>query len=155
MVLWLPNQPQIRRDIFQVSQTSQTYHLHPDPTAAGGISLNMCQTHFHASMSGPARADIEVECIVHEGSTMTLPIWAMAQGSEAEANVWDNFGKLLVPDLLARGVDAPDLHLSAGKYMIIASVTGNTTMVIGAGVAKNEITLPQAQSIGHRSRAIG
>ena len=155
MLLWLPKQPQIRREILHVSQSSQVYNLHPDPTAVGGINLNLCQKHFHASLSGPERADLEVECIVHEGSTMTLPIWAVAQGQEAEVNVWDSFGKLVVPDLLARGSDAPDLRLNAGKYMIIASVTGTTTMVLGAGVAMNEVTLPQAQSVRRRSHATG
>lgn len=155
MLLWLPKQPQIRREILQVSKASQVYNLHPDPSAIGGINLNLCQKHFHASLSGPERADLEVECIVHEGSTMTLPIWAVAQGQEAEVNVWDSFGKLVVPDLLTRGIDAPDLLLNAGKYMIIASVTGTTTMVLGAGVAMNEVTLPQAQSVRRHLRAMG
>ena len=151
--LWLPKQPQISREIFQIPKTSQTYALQPNPNATGGITLDLCQTHFHASLSGPERADLEVECIVHESSTMTLPIWAVAQGPEAEANLWDSFGKLVVPDLLTRGIDAPDLLLNAGKYMIIASVTGTTTMVLGAGVAMNEVTLPQTHSARRRSRS--
>jgi hypothetical protein len=61
----------------------------------------------------------------------------------------------VVPDLLARGSDAPDLRLNAGKYMIIASVTGTTTMVLGAGVDMNEVTLPQAQSVRRRLHATG
>ena len=68
---------------------------------------------------------------------------------------WDSFGKLVVPDLLARGSDAPDLRLNAGKYMIIASVTGTTTMVLGAGVAMNEVTLPQTHSARRRARSTG
>ena len=155
MLLWLPKQPQISREIFQIPKTSQTYALQPNPNATGGITLDLCQTHFHASLSGPERADLEIECHVLEGETMTLPLWAVAQGPEAEANLWDSFGKLVVPDLLARGIDAPDLLLNAGKYMIIASVTGSTTMVLGAGVAINEVTLPQTQSARRRSRSIG
>ena len=153
--LWLPKQPQISREIFHIPKTSQTYALQPNPNATGGITLDLCQTHFHASLSGPERADLEVECIVHESSTMTLPIWAVAQGPEAEANLWDSFGKLVVPDLLTRGIDAPDLLLHAGKYMIIASVTGTTTMVLGAGVAMNEVTLPQTHSARRRSSSTG
>ncbi len=149
--LWLPKQPHISREIFHIPKTSQTYALQPDPNATGGITLNLCQTHFHASLSGPERADLEIECHVLEGETMTLPLWAVAQGPEAEANLWDSFGKLVVPDLLARGIDAPDLLLHAGKYMIIASVTGSTTMVLGAGVAMNEVTLPQTHSARRRS----
>ena len=153
MLLWLPKQPQISRQILHVSQSSQVYNLHPDPSAIGGITLNLCQTHFHASLSGPERADLEIECHVLEGETMTLPLWAVAQGPEAEANLWDSFGKLVVPDLLTRGIDAPDLLLHAGKYMIIASVTGTTTMVLGAGVAMNEVTLPQTHSARRRARS--
>ena len=153
MLLWLPKQPQIRREILQVSKASQVYNLHPDPSAIGGINLNLCQKHFHASLSGPERADLEIECHVLEGETMTLPLWAVAQGLEAEANLWDSFGKLVVPDLLTRGIDAPDLLLNAGKYMIIASVTGTTTMVLGAGVAMNEVTLPQIHSARRRARS--
>ena len=83
---------------------------------------------------------------------MTLPIWAVAQGPDADANLWDSFGRLVVPDLLTRGIDAADLFLNAGKYMIIASVTGNTTMVLGAGVAMTEVTLPLTAPVRSRVR---
>lgn len=142
ILLWLPKQPQIRREILRIPEASRLFSLHPDSTSIGGINLNLCKTHFHVSLSGPKRADIEVDCIVHEGPTMLLPIWAVAKGPEAEANMWDSFGKLVVPDLLTRGIDAPDLRLNAGKYIIFASVTGATTMVLGAGMAMNEVTLP-------------
>ena len=153
LLLWLPKQPPIRREILHISQDSQVYNLLPNPKLTGGISLNLCQKHFHASLSGPDRADLEIECVVHEGSTMTLPIWAVAQGPDADANLWDSFGRLVVPDLLTRGIDAADLFLNAGKYMIIASVTGNTTMVLGAGVAMSEVTLPLTAPVRSRSRS--
>jgi len=132
LIVWLPGQPQVRREILEVTGDPRTFTLRPDDTGAG-VSLLMAQDHFHAAMSGPERAEIEVHWLVCNPNGAEMPLWALAQGRDVEASVWDGFGSLLVPDVTARGPDAHDLTLPPGRYMLSAIVTGNASLLIGAG----------------------
>jgi len=132
LTVWLPGQPQVRREILQVTGDPRTFTLRPDDSRAG-VTLLMAEDHFHAAMSGPERAEIEVHWIVQNPNGVEMPLWALAQGRDVEASVWDGFGSLMVPDVTARGPDAHDLVLPPGRYMLSAIVTGQASLLIGAG----------------------
>ena len=132
MLVWLPGQPQVRREILQVAGEPRTFTLRPDESGAG-VTLLMASDHFHAALTGPERAEIEVHWRVQNPTGLAVPLWALAQGRDVEASVWDGFGALLVPDVIARGPDAPEIVLGPGRYMLSAIVTGHASLMIGAG----------------------
>jgi len=132
MVVCLPGQPQVRREVLQVTGEPRTFTLRPDDSGAG-VTLLMAEDHFHAAMAGPEQAEIEVHWLVQNANGASMPLWALAQGRDVEASVWDGFGSLLVPDVTARGPDAQDLVLTPGRYMLTAVVTGQASLLIGAG----------------------
>ena len=132
MAVCLPGQPQVRREILQVTGDPRTFTLRPDDSGAG-VTLLMAEDHFHAAIAGPEQAEIEVHWLVQNPNGATMPLWALAQGRDVEASVWDGFGLLMVPDVLTRGPDAQDLVLAPGRYMLTAIVTGHASLLIGAG----------------------
>lgn len=132
MVLWLPDRAVVRREVLHFSDEDRRFDLRPDASPAG-ISLRVRSDRFHALLSGPERADLEIEFVVTGDDGTELPMWALVHGREAEASVWDAFGRLAVPEIAARGADAPPLHLDRGRYTLTASALGSTTLVIGAG----------------------
>jgi hypothetical protein len=132
MAVCLPGQPQVRREILQVTGDPRTFTLRPDNSGAG-VTLLMAEDHFHAAIAGPEQAEIEVHWLVQNPNGATMPLWALAQGRDVEASVWDGFGLLMVPDVLTRGPDAQDLVLAPGRYMLTAIVTGHASLLIGAG----------------------
>jgi len=132
MVVCLPGQPQVRREILQVTGDPRTFTLRPDNSGAG-VTLLLAEDHFHAAIAGPEQAEIEVHWLVQNPNGATMPLWALAQGRDVEASVWDGFGSLMVPDVITRGPDAEDLVLAPGRYMLTAIVTGHASLLIGAG----------------------
>ncbi|NBX25253.1 MAG: hypothetical protein EBQ99_04290 [Planctomycetes bacterium] len=132
LVLWLPGRAVVRREVLHFSREDQRFELRPDGSPAG-ISLRIREDRFHAMLSGPERADVEVEFTVEDPRGLSLPLWALVHGREAEVSVWDAFGRLAVPDVTARGADAAPLNLPMGRYTMTASALGSTTLVIGAG----------------------
>jgi hypothetical protein len=132
LVLWLPGRAVVRREVLHVSDEDRRFDLRPDESPAG-LSLRIRQDRFHALLSGPERADLEVEFVVEDPQGISLPMWALVHGREAEVSVWDAFGRLAVPDLAARGTDAAPLTLEMGRYVLNASALGTTTLIVGAG----------------------
>jgi len=132
LVLWLPGRALVRRELFRPEGEDQFFELRPDGSPAG-ISLRIRADRFHAVLSGPERADVEVEFTIDDPRGARLPLWALVHGREAEVSVWDAFGRLAVPDVTARGADAGPLLLATGRYTLTASALGTTTLVIGAG----------------------
>jgi len=132
MTLWLPGHPVVRREILRLDECSHEWVLRPDGSGAG-ISLNLQGDGLLLSLAGPERADVELELQVDEPG-LRLMLWGIARGSDAEAALWDCFGKLAVPDLLARTPDAEMLDLATGRYLLSASVSGSTTAMIGVGM---------------------
>ena len=132
MMVCLPGQPPVRREIMRVAGESRTFTLCPDASGAG-TTLRMAEDHFHATLAGPEQAEIEVYWLVRNPNGVTVPLWALARGRDVEASLWDGFGTLLVPDVLARGLDAPDVILTPGRYQLTAIVAGHASLVIGAG----------------------
>lgn len=149
MMVWLPGQPQVRREILQVTGDPRTFMLRPDDSGAG-VTLLMAEDHFHAALAGPEQAEIEVHWLVRNPNGMSMPLWALAQGRDVEANLWDGFGSLLVPDVTARGPDAEDLKLQPGRYMLTAIATGRSSLLVGAGRPCVE-----ALGLGTRKRNVG
>lgn len=132
MLLWLPGRPVVRREVFHVGSEDRRFDLRPDESAAG-ITLRIRQDRFHALLSGPERADLEIEFMIEDPRGLVMPMWALSYGRGAEVSVWDAFGRLAVPDLAARGADAPPLNLEMGRYVLNASALGSTRLVVGAG----------------------
>lgn len=132
LVLWLPRRPIVRRELLKFDGDDRRFDLRPDDSPAG-ISLRIREDRFHAAISGPERADLEVEFSVQDPRGIVMPVWALVHGREAEASVWDAFGRLAIPDVAARGVDAGPLRLAAGRYTLTASALGSTSLVIGVG----------------------
>lgn len=146
LALWLPDRPEVRREILRLDAPDRRFVLRPDESPAG-VVLETCAQGFHALLAGPERADIEVNWFVGEVGGVELPLWAIGQGLQVEANVWDSFGRLVVPDLLARGADAPLARLSTGRYLLTASVHGRCSLALGVGI--------DVASAGARMRAAG
>lgn len=132
MTLWLPGHPVVRREILRLDEGSQEWLLRPDASGAG-ISLRLHDDGLLLSLAGPERADVELELAV-EAADLRLPLWGVVHGTDAEAALWDGFGRLAVPDLLARTPDAERISLAPGRYLLSASVDGSTTALIGVGL---------------------
>ena len=130
MALWLPGRPVVRRELLRFADEDRRFDLRPDESPAG-LSLRVRHDRFHAMLSGPERADLEVEFVVESSDGVPVPMWALVHGREAEATVWDAFGRLAVPDLAARGVDSAPMRLDRGRYTLIGSALGSTTLVLG------------------------
>ena len=128
----LPGQPQVRREILRVSGGSRTYTLRPDDSRAG-VTLHLADDHFHAVLAGPERAELEVHWDLQDDHACPLALWATSRGLDVEASLWNAFGDLVVPDVTARGLHAPDIQLPPGRYLLTAIVTGQASLVIGAG----------------------
>lgn len=133
LALWLPDRAPVRRELLRISEPGRRFVLRPDASAAG-VELVTAVGGFHAVLSGPERADLEVRWELTGSEHPALPAWALVQGDRAEACVWDAFGRLVIPDLIARGVDANHMRLPAGRYVLTACVQGCASMVIGVGV---------------------
>lgn len=144
----LPGQPQVRREILQVGDTPRMFVLRPGDSDAG-VTLRVTDQHFLATLAGPEHAELEVlwDLLDHAPA---IPLWATAHGCDVEASLWDAFGSLVVPDVLARGADAPDMKLAPGRYMLTAMVTGHASLVVGAGCAR--MALPTG---GAARRSVG
>ncbi len=132
MMVRLRGQPLVRREILQVTGDPRTFTLRPDDSGAG-VTLLMAEDHFHATLAGPENVELEVHWLVQNPNGITMPLWALAQGRDVEASLLDGFGSLLVPDVIARGVDAPDMTLPPGRYMLTAIVSGRASLLVGAG----------------------
>ena len=132
MALWLPGRPQVRRELLRLSEPDRHFVLRPDGSPAG-VELVTATDGFHGVLAGPDRADLEVTWTTRKLDGIAVPAWAIASGPEAEASVWDAFGRLVIPDLLARGVDAEDIQLVPGRYVLTASVQGRCSMMLGLG----------------------
>jgi hypothetical protein len=136
--LWLPGRPLVRREILRLDEPGQRIVLRPDASSAG-VVLQTSEEGFHGLLSGPERADLEVSWQVTSAEQIDLSMWALSHGLEAEASIWDSWGRLVVPDLLARGADAPRAKLLAGRYLLTASVHGCTSLVLGVGVEADAV----------------
>ena len=136
--LTLPGRAPVRRQLLRLDGERRVITLRPDGTLAHA-TLEIGESHLLASLAGPEQADIEVEWNL-EGSTHgPIPLWAVARGGAAEVALWDAFGRLAVPDVLARGFEAPDITLATGRYVLTASVFGATTLLIGAGIRAHTV----------------
>lgn len=133
MALWLPGQPLVRREILRIEAPDRRFVLRPDDSPAG-VLLETSSCGFHALLSGPERADIEVNWVVEALQGVEMPMWALGKGPLVEASVWDSFGRLVLPDLLARGFDAPRVELRPGRYLLTASAHGRFSLALGVGI---------------------
>ena len=132
MVLWLPGRPVVRREILRLEPDAREWILRPDLSGAG-ISLKFGVEGMLLNLAGPERADVELELLVHaEGCALAL--WGVAQGPQAEITLWDSFGRLAVPDVLARTPDCDALVLPAGRFVLQASVQGRSSAMVGVGL---------------------
>jgi len=134
LALSLPGRPAVRRELLRFDDAHRVVTLRPDGTRAH-VTLETNASYLVASLAGPEQADIEVHWLVEGSSMHALPLWAMARGGDAEVALWDAFGRLAVPDVLARGVDAANIELAAGRYVLTATAFGDTTVLVGAGVS--------------------
>jgi hypothetical protein len=144
--LSLPGMPPVRRELLRPEAAARVFTLRPDGTQAH-VTLEVGGTHLIASLAGPEQADIEIEWLVEGRSPRALPLWAIAEGRDAEVAVWDAFGRLMVPDVLARGTDAPDIEFVQGRYLLTASAFGRGSLLIGAGIAA-ELAMPMRRLRG-------
>ena len=131
----LPNQPQIQKNILYIEPIVQVFRLQPDPLKRAGIYLEISQNGMVATLAGPERATLEVECLVQTGLTISLPLWTITSGDDSEVGLWNNFGKLVVPDMRARSADSNHFELEGGRYFLVAQVDGNSQLQIGMGVS--------------------
>lgn len=131
MVLWLPGRPPVRREILRVDPDTRQWVLRPDLSDAG-ISLQWEPDGMLLSLAGPERADVEVELLFQEPEA-AVPLWATARGPDAEVTLWDAFGRLAVPDVLARTPDCAPLALPRGRFSLHAMVHGRTSALVGVG----------------------
>lgn len=138
LALSLPGRPPVRRELLRLDGEPRVITLRPDGTQAHA-TLEVGHAHMLASLAGPEQADVEVEWIVEGGAPQRMPLWAVARGGEAEVSLWDAFGRLTVPDVIARGADAPDVTLTSGRYVLSATALGATTLLVGAGIAAQAV----------------
>lgn len=132
LVVWLPGRPCVRREILDFSQDQAHWILRPDGSGAEA-SLRLDGHGLLATLRGPERADLEIDFVVSPQCT-AVPLWAIANGSQAEVSVWDHFGRLSVPDVLARDADAEHLRLDAGRYVLHGSVQRLSSILLGLGL---------------------
>ena len=137
LALSLPGLPPVRRELLRPEATARVFTLRPDGTRAH-VTLEIAGTHLIASLAGPEQADIEVEWVVEGHCPRLVPLWALAQGPDAEVALWDAFGRLVVPDVLSRGADAPPIEFVQGRYLLTASAFGRSSLLIGAGIAAQQ-----------------
>lgn len=134
ITLRLPGRPPVRRELLQFDGAPRVFTLRPDGTHAHA-TLEMGEGWMLASLAGPEQADLEVEWICGGVERLELPLWAVATGNQAEVSLWDAFGRLAVSDVLARSPDAPAIELLGGRYVLTASVLGETSLIVGAGIS--------------------
>jgi hypothetical protein len=146
MALWLPRRAVVRREILKFAADDRQLELKPDRSSAG-ISVLVSAHRFHAMLSGPERADLEVEWLVEPNTMVRLPLWSMSHGRDAEVSIWDAFGQLVVPDVMARGPDTAPLMMASGRYTLTASVFGSTALMVTAGHEHTVMTAEQFRSV--------
>lgn len=145
LALSLPGRPPVRRELLRLDGEPRVITLRPDGTTAHA-TLEIGAAHALASLAGPEQADIEIEWCIEAGSPQRLPLWAIARGGDAEVSLWDAFGRLAVADVLARGVDAPEISLPSGRYVLTASAFGATSLLVGAGIAAQAVMLRERRN---------
>ena len=138
--LRLPGRPPVRRELLSFDGEPRTFTLRPDGTSAHA-TLELGAGHVLASLAGPEQADIEVEWVVEALHPSPLPLWAVANGGDAEVSLWNAFGRLMVPDVIARGFDASDITLESGRYVLTATAFGATRLLVGAGIAAQSVQM--------------
>jgi hypothetical protein len=146
LTLSLPGRPPVRRELLRLDSEPRVIALRPDETPAHAV-LETGAGHMLASLAGPERADLEVEWFVESAGTVRMPLWAIARGRDAEVSLWDAFGRLVVPDALARGTDATDLELGCGHHVLTATVFGETALLVGVGITAQAVHARTARSV--------
>lgn len=132
LAVWLPGGPTVRREVLEFGTNPAQWILRPDGSGAES-SLRFDGRGLLATLRGPERADLEIDFIVPPDCA-ALPLWAIAHGSRAEVAIWDHFGRLSVPDVLARETDAEHLNLDPGRYVLAGSVHGLSSILLGVGL---------------------
>ncbi len=132
LVVWLPDHPPVRREILDFSDGPSDWILRPDASGAEA-SLRFDGRGLLATLRGPERADLEIDFIVPQEG-LSLPLWAITHGPQAEVSIWDHFGRLVVVDVLARGPDAEPLQLDAGRYVLAGSVQRVSSVLLAIGL---------------------
>lgn len=132
LVVWLPGHPSVRREILDFTGAPSEWILRPDGSGAEA-SLRFDGRGLLATLRGPERADLEVDFIVPQEG-LSLPLWAVAHGPQAEVSIWDHFGRLAVADVLARGPDSEHLSLDAGRYVLTGTVQRVSSLLLGLGL---------------------
>lgn len=132
LVVWLPGRPSVRREILEFGHDPAQWILRPDGSGAEA-SLRFDGRGLIATLRGPERADLEIDFVVPMQSA-AIPLWAIANGPHAEVSIWDHFGRLAVPDALARGADSEPLHLDPGRFTLQGSVQRLSSIVLGIGL---------------------
>lgn len=132
LALWLPDRPSVRREILDFGLTDSEWILRPDGSGAEA-SLRFNGQGLMAALRGPERADLELDFVIPEAG-LSLTLWAVTHGPRADMSIWDTFGRLQVPDVLARGTDAEALQLDPGRYMLAGSVQQRSSILVGIGV---------------------
>lgn len=123
----------VRREILRLDADAREWVLRPDHSGAV-VSLKFGAEGLLLNLAGPERADVEVELLVAHTEGCGLALWGVAQGPLAEITLWDCFGRLVVPDVLARTPDCDALMLPAGRFVLQASVHGRSSALVGVGL---------------------
>ena len=130
-VVWLPGRAPVRRELLNPGSGPGSWILRPDGSEAG-VSIQFDGAGLLSILAGPERASLDLDFILH-ADRHPLPLWAIARGGGVEVTLSDHFGRLVIPDLLARGVDSAPACLEAGRYLLQAIVEGNASMRLGLG----------------------
>lgn len=147
LAVGLPSGQWVRREILDFGRESSQWILRPDGSGAEA-SVRFGGRGLLATLRGPERADLDIDFMVLPDCP-AIPLWSIASGSQVEVSIWDHFGRLAVPDVLARTCDAEDLRLEPGRYLLQGSVQRLSSVLLGIGL---NATLARA---AHGQRAAG
>ena len=143
LAVGLPSGQWVRREILDFGRESSQWILRPDGSGAEA-SVRFDGRGLLATLRGPERADLDIDFMVLPDCP-AIPLWAIASGSQVEVSIWDHFGRLAVPDVLARTCDAEDLRLEPGRYLLQGSVQRLSSVLLGIGLDATPVRLAHGQ----------
>jgi|GEM_PF-1586820 len=143
---YLPDLICVKREIFQGAlEPGARFALNPTNTEYG-VTLTISASGFSGTLISLERAELAVEFYVTSHRRARSPLWAIASGNSqghAEVALWNGFGEIEVPDVLARGSDSPDIELVPGRYKLTAATYGIATLFIGLDEVRHRMQAPK------------
>ena len=114
-----PDGREMVRELLRVAE-ERRFEVRP-PAGLGMATVDFGPGVFHVTLVGAPRSAVDVEFMVVGIGPLRLDAWcSLGAHSGADVRLLDGFGRLVVPDLTARGPRAEPLELSAGRYLLVA-----------------------------------